>query len=376
MRRDPNSQAQPVRRRQEGLPRSDRRDAVGVWILIAALVLALAVPSSAMALAGGSTGSGGGGGGGGSSSSSSSSSFSSSSGSSSSSTTGGTGGGGWVAGVIVLAMMGAFFAGAVALFVVVLKHAQKTQAAGGGGAYAGRLIGNPFARRQRAHQVEAAARHADAGDGYWDPEELKQRVYECFYPIQWSWEKREVESSRPFVSDALYDRHKLQLDGLERQFRRNRIADLALHEVELVRLHNVAEDSEDRFVAYVGCSARDWVEDVRTGAVVNGNAAAPTYFQQYWSFSRDPERGWVLDEIQQASEAQYHESAPLVDDDDGPPTDQPVAATGGRPPVPAVDVELPDEKPPAKPANWYPDPWQKAKWRWWDGADWTGQTSG
>ena len=318
------------------------------WFLIAALVLALAVPSSAMALAGGSTGSsGGGGGGGGGSSSSSSSSFSSSSGSSSTSSTGGTGGGGWVAGVIVLLMMGAFFAGAVGLFVVVLKNAQRSRVAGGG-AYAGRLIGNPFTRRQRAQQVEAAARHAHVGDGYWEPDRLKQRVGECFYPIQWSWERREVESSRPYVSDALYERHKLQLEGLERQLRRNRIADLALHEVELVRLHNVAEDSEDRFVAYVGCSARDWVEDVRTGSVVNGNPVTPTYFQQYWSFSRDGERGWVLDEIQQASEAQYHESAPIVDDDEGPP---------------------------AKPANWYVDPYGKAKWRWWDGANWTDETS-
>jgi len=344
------------------------------WIVLLAVALALAAPSSALALAGGSTGSSGGSSGG-SSSSSSSSSFSSSSGSSSTSSTGGTGGGGWVAGVFVLVMMAGFFAGAVGLFVLVLKHAQRTQAAGGGGAYAGRLVGNPFARRRRAQDVETAARHADAGDGYWDPDELKHRVYECFYPIQWSWEKRDVESSRPFVSDALYERHKLQLDGLEKQFRRNRIADLALHEAELVRVHNVTDDSEDRFVAYVGCSARDWVEDVRTGAVVNGNAAAPTYFQQYWSFSRDPERGWVLDEIQQASEAQYHESAPIVNDDDGPPSDQPVATTNGRPPAPDAAVTLPDEKRPAKPANWYPDPWQRAKWRWWDGAGWTGQTS-
>jgi hypothetical protein len=347
-------------------------------LVLFAVALALAAPSSAMALAGGSTGSsgGGGGGGGGSSSSSSSHSFSSSSGSSSSSSsTGGTGGGGWVAGVIVLVMMGGFFAGAIALFVLLLKRAQGAQAAGGGGAYAGRLIGNPFARRRRAQQVEAAAHHADAGDGYWDPGELKHRVYECFYPIQWSWEKREVESSRPFVSDALYERHRLQLDGLEKQFRRNRIADLALHEVELIRLHNVTDDSEDRFVAYVGCSARDWVEDVRTGAVVNGNAAAPTYFQQYWSFARDPDRGWVLDEIQQASEADYHETAPIVDDDTGPPTDQPVATGNGRPPAPAADVTLPEGEPPAKPANWYPDPWKQAKWRWWDGDEWTGRTS-
>jgi len=342
------------------------------WIALLALALALAAPSSALALAGGSTGSSGGSSGGSSSSSSSSSFSSGSSSSSGSSTTGTGGGGGWVAGVIVLMMFGGFVAMAVGIVVVAAK-AQRSGA--GGGAYAGRLIGNPFARRKRAQEVETAARHADVGDGYWDPDDLKHRVYECFYPIQWSWEKREVESSRPFVSDALYERHKLQLDGLEKQFRRNRIADLALHEVELVRLHNVEEDSDDRFVAYVGCSARDWVEDVRTGAVVNGNAAAPTYFQQYWSFSRNPERGWVLDEIQQASEAQYHESSPIVDDDDGPPAGQPVATANGRPPAPDAAVTLPDEKPPAKPANWYPDPWQRAKWRWWDGADWTGQTS-
>lgn len=342
-------------------------------IALLAVLLALAAPSSALALAGGSTGSGGGGSSGGSSSSSSSSSFSSGS-SSSSSTGGGTGGGGLAAVIFVFGMFAVFGAG---MFATVLVAARKAQAngAGGGNAYAGRLIGNPFQRRARAQQVETAAQHADAGDGYWDPGELKQRVAECFYPIQWSWEKRDVESSRPFVSDSLYERHELQLDGLEKQFRRNRIADLALHEVELVRVHNVADDAGDRFVAYVGCSARDWIEDVRTGAIVNGNAAAPTYFQQYWSFARDAERGWVLDEIQQASEAQYHETAPIVDDDDGPPADQPVATANGRLPEPDADVELPDGAPPAKPANWYPDPWQQAKWRWWDGANWAGQTS-
>ena len=339
-------------------------------------VLSLAVPSSALALAGGSTGGGGSSGGGGFSggSSSSSSSFSSSSGSSSSST-GAGGGGGIVAVVIVLAMFGGFFVLIVAGTVVFARHAQTAGGPGGAGsAYGGRTVGNPFARRRRAQQVEVAARTAD--DGYWDPDDLKQRVYECFYPIQWSWEKRDVESSRPFVSDSLYERHRLQLEGLEKQHRRNRIADLALHEVELVRMHNVTDDSEDRFVAYIGCSARDWVEDVRTGQVVNGNAAAPTYFQQYWSFSRHPEYGWVLDEIQQASEAEYHETAPIVDDDTGPPANEPVAvAPRAEPPKPGADVELPTGAPPAKPANWYPDPWRAAKWRWWDGANWTGQTS-
>lgn len=328
----------------------------------------LAVPSSALALAGGSTGRSGGSSGGGSFSGGGSSLGGSSSSTTrtGTSSTGGSGGGGALAGVIVLVMFGGFFVLVVGGVILIARHAQTASAGGagfapGGAAYAGRLVGNPFARRRRAQAVEVAARTAD--DGYWDPDELKQRVHECFYPIQWSWEKRDVESSRPFVSDALYERHKMQLEGLESQHRRNRIVDLALHEVELVRMHNVTDDREDRFVAYVGCSARDWVEDVRTGAVVNGNAVAPTYFQQYWSFARDPERGWVLDEIQQASEAEYHETAPIVDDDTGPPAEEPVA----------IAADMPAGAP-AKPANWYPDPWRVAKWRWWDGAKWTGQT--
>jgi predicted lipid-binding transport protein (Tim44 family) len=173
--------------------------------------------------------------------------------------------------------------------------------------------------RRRARQAEAEdqARRADAGDAYWDPARLEERVRECFFPIQGSWEERDVAASRPYVSDSLYERHKLQLEGLEQQNRRNRIVDLSLHDVRLVRVHNVTDDGEDRFVAGVTCSARDWVEDTSTGELVNGSRDV-THFEQYWSFSRDPERGWVLDEIQQAEEGEYHEKASFVNQDDGP----------------------------------------------------------
>lgn len=30
---------------------------------------------------------------------------------------------------------------------------------------------------------------------------------------------------------------------------------------------------------------------------------------------------------------------------------------------------------PATPANWYPDPWSQAKWRYWDGGSWTSHTA-
>ena len=41
-------------------------------------------------------------------------------------------------------------------------------------------------------------------------------------------------------------------------------------------------------------------------------------FEQYWSFTRHPQYGWVLDEIQQGEEAEYHLRAPIVNQDEGP----------------------------------------------------------
>jgi hypothetical protein len=255
--------------------------------LLALLVTAfLVMPASAMALAGGSTGGGGGGGGGGG--------FSGGGGSGGSCTGENCAGGGWIALIVF---------GGVILFV--------------GASVLGAAIQKARMERKLG-KVDSAARAANADDGYWDPHLLKQRVRQAFFPIQNSWENRSVEESRPYCSDALYERHALQLDGLEKQNRVNRIQDLSLQSVDLVRIHNVTDDGEDRFVARIKCSARDWMEDTTTGAMINGSKQV-SQFEQYWSFARHPQNGWVLDEIQQATEGAYH-LGQIVNDDRGTPT--------------------------------------------------------
>ncbi|MEQ9094456.1 MAG: TIM44-like domain-containing protein, partial [Miltoncostaeaceae bacterium] len=238
-------------------------------------------PATALGLAGGSTGSGGGGGGG------------------SSSSSGGSGDGEltgilWLDLLIVAAMFVAFGGGSALVSWWALRK-----------------------RRARTSEAERQALLADVGDGYWHPHHLRARVTEAFFPVQMSWERRDIQASRPFVSDSLYERHRLQLEGLEAQHRVNRIEDLALGDVSLVRIHNVTDDGEDRFVARIECSARDWMEDTRTGEMVNGNRESVTKFVQFWSFARHPEHGWVLDEIQQGTEGDYHLEAALVNADGG-----------------------------------------------------------
>jgi hypothetical protein len=279
-------------------------------VAVLALLAPFALAAPAFGLAGGSTGSGGGGGG-----------FSGGGGGGSGGYYGGSGGGSgsWSGGdfLIFLIIMAVVFG-----FPLISGLFNKTRRDW----YKNRII-----KRQR--EVDAAAGAAQLDDGYWDPAELRKRVHESFFPIQMSWEHRDVSASRPFVSDALYERHRLQLEGYEKQNRVNRIADLKLGSVYLVRLYNVTDDGQDRFVAYIECSARDWMEDTKTGAMINGNKDSATDFKQYWSFVRHPQYGWVLDEIQQGEEAEYHLTAPIVNEDEGPRIYEQGA---GGPPTPAT----------------------------------------
>jgi hypothetical protein len=269
---------------------------MGGRLAVLVLVLLAAVPADAWALAGGATGSGGGGGGGG---------FSGGGGYSG----GGSGSGGGKGSTLTAILITVGIIGILVLISFIGRRRRP--------GFQGTNKRKRQARR-RAKQAAGTAKAAHADDGYWDPEELKARVREVFFPVQSSWSKRDVSPSRPFVSDALYKRHELQLEGLERQHRVNRIEDLALDDVEIVRVVNVTDDGKDRFVAFIQCRARDWMEDPETGEFYNGNKRAQTTFQQYWSFVRDPQRGWVLDEIQQPEEGDYHMQKQDIDRDDGP----------------------------------------------------------
>jgi len=128
---------------------------------------------------------------------------------------------------------------------------------------------------------------------------LHDRVRVCFFSVQKSWSSRDVGASRAFVSDALYRRHWSELEAMKRRGRANRIKDLALSDIRVVRLERGPDGRAARFAARIEASARDWVADVRRGVVVGGDPDEDRRFVEYWSFSRHPARGWVLDEIRQ-----------------------------------------------------------------------------
>ena len=237
--------------------------AMGRRIALTVLALLVLVPAAAWALAGGATGSGGGGGGGGGFSSGGGGGYSS-------------GGGGERADHLGRP------AGRLRIRVHRLRHPVRgphsavrvAAVARPEPGFQGTLKADPGGARAGPRPRRAKAAQAD--DGYWDPMTSSSASARPSTPSSRPGRSATSPPSRPYVSEALYQRHELQLEGLERQHRVNRIADLQLDRVDIVRVVNVTDDNQDRFVAFVECRARDWMEDTETGKVVNGNPQSQT----------------------------------------------------------------------------------------------------
>ena len=154
--------------------------------------------------------------------------------------------------------------------------------------------------RRRARLLEASASQqmrAGHSAGLREFNALNDRVRLCFFKVQDAWTSRDVRVSRPFVSDALYERHRAQLAKMQRRHLKNRIKDLVLRDVRVVRLERGPDGKASRCAARIEASARDWVADLGRGVVVDGDPDEHRRFVEYWSFSRHPVSGWVLDEI-------------------------------------------------------------------------------
>ncbi|MBV9657363.1 MAG: hypothetical protein JO295_04555, partial [Verrucomicrobia bacterium] len=154
------------------------------------------------------------------------------------------------------------------LSLILLMNANAFARAGGGGGGAGAVVGGgifiaivtiivlPFyiawmlirkAKQKvedtvHSHQLHKAAKH----DPFWDEDALKARVEKVFFTVQRAWMARDQEIAREFITQRLYDKHKLQTDIMIEQHEKNMLQNMNLIEVQVVKVEDQAEDTKDK----------------------------------------------------------------------------------------------------------------------------------
>ena len=126
-------------------------------------------------------------------------------------------------------------------------------------------------------------------DPSFDLLQLLEKVKRLFLASQDAWMKREMSPVRPFLSDASYQRFNVQLKLLAAQGVRDAIADVTVHDLQLIGL----EQSEWFDTVHIRVKARMRDTDVPANtpdaqAVAAAMKVAPETFTEVWSFVRKP----------------------------------------------------------------------------------------
>ncbi len=137
-------------------------------------------------------------------------------------------------------------------------------------------------------------------DGSWDPESIKRRVEQMYFKVQEAWMQRDQSIAREFMSDRLYEKHKMQADLMLSQHWKNILEEINLTQTKVVDVSDYADDSKDCLRVYIQGSMIDYMVNDQAGERISGDSRRPEFFGELWTLVRG-KTGWVLDEIESAS---------------------------------------------------------------------------
>lgn len=149
-----------------------------------------------------------------------------------------------------------------------------------------------------------------------DDDAFERRVRHVFLALQGAWDAGDWNQARPWVTDGAWGTLRFWMDRYRREGLRNRVADVEIHGLRLLRI--TVDAWYESITVRVWASCKDWTEVAATGEVVSGNRTAPRHFSECWTFLRavgahsatqDPARcpscGAPLDRIEAAGKCGY-----------------------------------------------------------------------
>ena len=202
----------------------------------------------------------------------------------------------------------------LALFLWLATIESAWARAGGGGGGSGRggwlsIIALPFVIIYSAivtHQVRKKSKackellaRLEKLDPTWDIDAIRHRIDEVFFKVQQAWMARDQNLAKGCMSEAIFQKHKLQTDHLIEEHHKNMLENINLIQTDIVDVEDFLDNRKDRFWAHIKGSMIDYTIDDTNDRVVSGNNTKAETFTELWKFIRVGNT-WVLDEIDQS----------------------------------------------------------------------------
>jgi predicted lipid-binding transport protein (Tim44 family) len=207
---------------------------------------------------------------------------------------GGFGGGLWSFWPLLFLGHGSGFGGLITLFIIlyVLRQIRSR-----GSNFSDILDGgmSPSPGMPAMQPVDMPATHYDpnavasgiegikAKDPNFDERAFLDRAQTSFFKVQQAWTARNQDLARDCMSDALYERHKMQTDQLIANHQVDVLENIVIGSARIVEA--AAGHAFDSIKVAFTASMTDYTVDEQTRQVVDGNQYQQT-FTEYWTFIR------------------------------------------------------------------------------------------
>jgi predicted lipid-binding transport protein (Tim44 family) len=161
----------------------------------------------------------------------------------------------------------------------------------------------PIAVQPRATAVDPEAIAAGiaaikAHDPNFDETAFLGRAQTVFFKLQQAWQARNQDLARDCMTDALYERHKIQTDQLIANHQINMLDNIVIGHAKVVAVN--AGRPYDSIVVSISASMIDYTIDENNKQIVNGSQV-PKTFTETWTFIRRSDAQSTIGQMQLAS---------------------------------------------------------------------------
>ncbi len=132
----------------------------------------------------------------------------------------------------------------------------------------------------RRNRAESALKKRDPA---WNSATMISRGKAAFALIQEAWSDQKLEKAQAFLSDAIYEKFRLQIAELQERGIRDRIDSITLHDIRIAQLES--DETFDTLHLYFRAHAANFKVDAKTGKRLSDDSGE---FEEYWSFLRRP----------------------------------------------------------------------------------------
>lgn len=144
----------------------------------------------------------------------------------------------------------------------------------------------------------AAIKKLSKNDDNWNYKEIKKNIEDAFYNIGIAWMERNQELAKEYMSDKLYDRHRIKTDWMEVRKEKNILEKMTLLGGTPIGLKDYEGTNKDSLWVHIKAKSIDYTINEETNKVIDGKNYKSVYYEEYWKFIRVKDR-WIVDEIKQ-----------------------------------------------------------------------------